>query len=117
MNRLENNMDSIVKRVEGINLQINAKSLPTQGVFFKGQIFDAYKFVSDIIRSAKTSIVLIDNYVDDTVLTHLTKKTTEVGVLILTKNISKQLALDIQKVNTQHPNKKRKFSKTHTTDF
>ena len=102
------NFDLVFKALE------SGDAIPTQGVFFKGQIFDAYKFVSDLIRSAKTSIVLMDNYVDDTVLTHLTKKTTEVGVLILTKNISKQLALDIQKVNAQHPNiKAQVFKDSH----
>ena len=92
------NFDVVFKVLE------NGDAIPNQGVFFKGQIFDAYKFVSDIIRSAKKSIVLMDNYVDDTVLTHMTKKVLAVEVLILTKNISKQLALDIQKVNAQHPN-------------
>lgn len=103
MNRLENNMDRIVKHVEGIDLQISTNSLPTQGVFFKGQIFDAYRFVSDLIRSAKKSIILLDNYIDDTVLAQLSKKNEEVKVLILTQQISKQFALDIKKVNTQYP--------------
>jgi hypothetical protein len=103
MNRLENNMDRIAKHVEGIDLQISTNSLPTQGVFFKGQIFDAYKFVSDLIRSAKKSIILIDNYIDDTVLAQLSKKNKEVKVLILTQQISKQFALDIKKVNAQYP--------------
>ncbi len=76
---------------------------PKQGIFFDGQIFDAYKFVSDLIRSAKESIILIDNYVDDTVLIHLTKRNKDVKVTILTKIISKQLALDLKKCNEQYP--------------
>jgi len=100
-----NNFELIFKELE------RREALPTQGVFYKDQIFDAYKFVSGIIRSAKKSIVLIDNYIDDTVLTHLTKKTINVNVLILSQNISKQLALDIQKANAQHPNIRAKVFK------
>jgi len=111
INRLDDNMHTLTERIDNIDLQISTCSLPTQGVFYKGQIFDAYKFVSDIIRSAKKSIVLIDNYIDDTVLTHLTKKTINVNVLILSQNISKQLALDIQKANAQHPNIRAKVFK------
>ncbi|MDA3940573.1 MAG: ORF6N domain-containing protein [Spirochaetia bacterium] len=74
-----------------------------QGVFFDGQIFDAYKFVSDLIRSARKSIILVDNYVDDTVLTHLSKRNKDVKVIILTKRISKQLTLDVKKFNKQYP--------------
>ena len=77
---------------------------PKQGVFFEGQIFDAYKFVSDLVRSAKKSIVLIDNYIDDTVLEMFAKRNDNVKVTILTKNISSQLKLDLQKYNTQHKN-------------
>ncbi|NOR60558.1 MAG: ORF6N domain-containing protein [Methanosarcinales archaeon] len=76
---------------------------PKQGIFFDGQIFDAYKFVADLIRTAKKSITIIDNYVDDTVLTHLTKRHKGVNVTIFTKTISKQLALDIKKFNAQYP--------------
>jgi len=111
MNRLDDNLHALTERIDNIDLQISTSSLPTQGVFYKDQIFDAYKFVSDIIRSAKKSIVVIDNYVDDTVLTHLIKKAINVNVLILTKNISKQLALDIQKANAQHYNIRAKVFK------
>ena len=76
---------------------------PRQGIFFNGQVFDAYKFVSDLIRSAKKSITLIDNYIDDSVLTLLSKKKKNVKVTILTKNISRKLALDIKKFNEQYP--------------
>jgi hypothetical protein len=87
---------------------------PKQGIFFEGQIFDAYKFVSDLFRSAKTSILIIDNYVDDTVLTHLTKKKKTVKVSIYTKNLSKQLKLDAEKFNLQYKNLTlNKFNKSH----
>ena len=76
---------------------------PKQGVFFDGQIFDAYKFVSDLIRRAKKSIIIIDNYIDDSVLLLLTKRKKSVTVKIFTKTISKQLALDVKKYNSQYP--------------
>ena len=68
-----------------------------KGIFYNGQIFDAYTFVSDIIRSAKSSIILLDNYVDDTVLTLLGKRNNNVTATIYTKNISNQLRLDVQR--------------------
>ena len=76
--------------------------IPNKRIFFDGEIFDAYKFVSDIFRSAKSSIVIIDNYIDDTVLTHLTKKSKNVKVKILMKSISKQLKLDVDKFEKEH---------------
>jgi len=78
--------------------------IPTQGVFFNGQVFDAYELASKIIRSAKQSIVLIDNYIDESTLTQLAKKKEGVSVQILTKNPGKQLILDIQKANEQYGN-------------
>ena len=76
---------------------------PRQGIFFDGQIFDAYRFVSGLFRTAKKSIIIIDNYIDDTVLTHLTKRAENVKVTILTRAISGQLALDVKKYNEQYP--------------
>jgi len=74
-----------------------------KGIFYNGQIFDAYAFVSDIVRTANKSITLIDNYVDDTVLTLLGKRNDNVAAIIYTKNISNQLRLDIQRYNSQYP--------------
>jgi hypothetical protein len=74
-----------------------------QGIFFDGQVFDAYQFISDLIRSAEKSIIIIDNYIDDTVLTHLTKRKQKVKATILTKTVSKQLKLDVTKFNEQYP--------------
>ncbi|ASE60539.1 ORF6N domain-containing protein [Elizabethkingia anophelis] len=74
-----------------------------KGIFYNGQVFDAYAFVSDIIRSAKNSIILLDNYVDDTVLTLLGKRKVNVTATILTKSISNQLRLDLQRYNSQYP--------------
>ena len=114
MNRIEDNFDTLSEKVNSIDLQINSKLLPTQGVFFDGQIFDAYKLVSDIVRSAKKSIVLIDNFVDDTVLNLISKKDKKVNCTIFTKTISKQLKLDAEKFNKQYPTLQIKlFSKAH----
>ena len=76
--------------------------IPEQGIFFEGQIFDAYKFVSDLFRSAKKSIVIIDNYIDDTVLVHLTKVKKGVSVKIVSKSISDQFRLDLKKFSEQY---------------
>lgn len=74
-----------------------------KGIFYNGQIFDAYKFVSDIIRNAESSIILLDNYADDTVLTLLGKRNDNVTATIYTKAISNQLRLDLQRYNSQYP--------------
>ena len=76
---------------------------PVEGVFYDGQIFDAYKFATDLIRTAKKSILLIDNYVDDSVLLMLSKRDKGVVATIYTHGISNQLNLDIQKYNSQYP--------------
>jgi len=114
MNRIEENVHSLIKKVDGIDLQISANLPPNQGIFFDGQVFDAYNFVGDLIRSAKHSLILIDNYIDDTVLTNFTKRNRSVDFYIFTKNISKQLQLDINKHNQQYkPVKIYKFEKSH----
>ena len=82
---------------------MDANTTPQQGIFFDGQIFDAYRFVSDLIKKAKQSIVPIDNYVDDSVLALLDKRESNVSAKIYTQNISSQLKLDINKHNSQYP--------------
>ncbi len=87
---------------------------PEKGIFFEGQIFEAYKFVSDLIRTADKSIILIDNYIDDSVLTLLSKRKKDVKVIIFTKEISKQLTLDVVKYNSQYPHiEVREFKEAH----
>jgi len=98
----------ILKRLDDKN------ATPTQGIFFDGQIFDAYTFVSDLIRSAKKNIVLFDNYVDDTVLTILDKRKAKVTATIYTKSITKQFSLDLAKHNAQYqPIEVNPFDKVH----
>lgn len=89
-------------------------AIPNQGVFFDGQVFDAYELASKIIRSAKIRIVLIDNYIDETTLTHLSKKAKGVKLLLLTKTMSNQLTLDVKKANEQYDNfELRVFASSH----
>lgn len=85
-----------------------------QGIFYDGQIFDAYAFISELIRKAQKSIILIDNYCDDTTLTHLSKADPKVKITLLSKTISKQLKLDIEKYNAQYKNLEAKeFNSSH----
>ena len=87
---------------------------PTEGIFYDGQIFDAYAFVANLIKSAKKSIILIDNYVDETVLVLLSKRSDKVSAMIYTKNISKQLGLALKKHNEQYPSIEiKEFTKSH----
>ena len=91
------------KRIDEVFKRLDANVQPQQGIFYEGQVFDAYQFVSDLVRKAKNSIVLIDNYVDDTVLTLLDKRADNVTATIYTQHISQQLQLDINRHNTQYP--------------
>ncbi len=87
-----------------LNLKLKNNTLEIkQGIFFNGQIFDAYIFVNDLIKSAKDEIILFDNYIDETVLTLLSKNP-NINITLYTQNISKQLNLDIQKYNSQFIN-------------
>ena len=87
---------------------------PVEGIFYDGQIFDAYTFVSDLVRSAKERIVLFDNYVDDTVLTMLDKRGENVSAIIITKAVSSKLELDLAKHNAQYrPIEVMEFDKVH----
>lgn len=129
MRKLIANHSGLLQRMDGIERKqletdqkfekvfkaLESKDLiPTQGVFFDGQVFDAYELASKIIRSAKKNIVLIDNYIDESTLTHLSKKTKTVKVLLLTKTISQQLTLDVKKANEQYSNFELKtFTKSH----
>ena len=114
MNRLEGHVEILKDKVQYIDLQIQSKLIPTQGVFFEGQVFDAYELTSRIIRSAKKSIVLIDNYIDENTLTHLSKKDKNVVVTLLSKDKSAQLDLDLKKAIAQYGNFAwQQFDKSH----
>ncbi len=103
---LQHRVEAIEKRVFEHDFKIeqllHAKLPAQQGIFFEGQLFDAYVFVSDLVKSAKKSIVLIDNYVDETVLLLLSKRNDSVKATIYTEKITPQFQLDIQKHNAQY---------------
>jgi len=109
--RLEYKMFEYGKQIETLVQQVLP---PVEGVFYDGQIFDAYAFVSDLIKSAKKSIILIDNYVDESVLLLLSKRKKNVSAKILTANFNQILKQDLSKHNTQYsPIKIEKFKKSH----
>ena len=97
--RLEHRMNHAEEKIDFF---VRTALPPVEGIFYDGQIFDAYTFVSDLVRSAKRRIVLFDNYVDDTVLTLLDKRANGVGAQIYTRSITQQLALDLQRHNAQY---------------
>lgn len=103
VDRIENNLENLSKEVSKISLQLKTNELPTQGVFFDGQLFDAYELISKIIRSATKEIILIDNYIDESVLIHLSKRAANVKAIIYTQKITAQLQLDLAKHNEQYP--------------
>jgi len=103
---IDNRLLKHEKRIEAIEEKVDffvRTSLPpVEGIFYDGQIFDAYRFVSDLIRKAKSRIVLIDNYVDDTVLAMFDKRTAGVTATIYTQHVGQQLQLDIDRHNAQY---------------
>ena len=102
------------KRIDEVFKRLDANIPPVQGIFYDGQVFDAYRFVSDLMRKAKRSIVLIDNYVDDTVLTLLDKRENGVTATIYTQRISSQFQLDVDRHNAQYPLIEiKQFNKAH----
>ena len=115
INRRFEQLEQRVSRTEEkIDFFVRTSLPPQQGIFFDGQMFDAYRFVSDLVRQAKHTIILIDNYVDDTVLSLLDKRATDVDAIIYTQHISQQLKLDIERHNTQYlPINVKQFNKAH----
>ena len=112
--RLEQLERRVTATEEKIDFFVKTSLPPVEGIFFNGQIFDAYVFVSDLIKSAKKDITLIDNYVDETVLTMLDKRNVGVNATIYMQHISKQLQLDLCKHNAQYtPVNIKEFNKAH----
>ena len=104
----DHRLEELFRRLDNDNLT------PTEGIFYDGQIFDAYRFVNDLVRSAKKRIVLFDNYNDDTVLAQLDKRKKQVAAIIYTRTISKQLSVDIAKHNSQYaPIDVKRFDRDH----
>lgn len=111
LNEIEQKMDNkffqiektIAEHDKKIDFFVRTSLPPVEGIFFDGQIFDAYKFATDLIKSAKCSLILIDNYVDESVLLMLSKRNSEVSATIYTHKINAQLQLDLNKHNDQYP--------------
>ena len=94
---------TVAQHTEKIDFFVRTALPPVEGIFYNGQIFDAYKFATDLVKSARRSIVLIDNYVDETVLLMLSKRSVGVSATIYTQRITQQLQLDLDRHNRQYP--------------
>lgn len=117
-NKIDKKFSEQDAKIEHLNKQVDffvRTSLPpTEGVFHDGKIFEAYKFATDLIKSAKKSLILIDNYVDESVLLMLSKRNTGVSAKIYTSHLSDALKLDLQKHNNQYPPIEiEKYTKAH----
>ncbi|MBQ2187217.1 MAG: virulence RhuM family protein [Bacteroidales bacterium] len=111
---LEVKVYKLEEKTNAIDSEIHSQLPPHEGVFYKGQIFDAYNFIADLIRKAKKEIILIDNYVDDSVLKILNKLEDNVSATIYTAHISGNLKLDLEKHNSQYqPINIEHFNKSH----
>ena len=112
--RLQEHTEQIHELQDKVEFFVRTSLPPAEGIFYDGQIFDAYKFVNERIREAKKRIVLIDNYIDETVLTMLDKRNKGVTAKVYTKNISRQLSLDFEKHNAQYtPIEVEQFDRAH----
>jgi len=111
---VEQEVTQIKGRMDTVEFKIQTNLPPTEGIFFDGQIFDAYTFVSDLVKSAANSIILLDNYIDDSVLLMLSKRKANVTATIYTQKINNQLKLDLEKHNQQYqPIEIFEFKKAH----
>lgn len=112
--RIENIEAKLIEHDHKIDFFVKTSLPPVEGIFFDGQLFDAYKFAADLIKSAYKSIILIDNYVDESVLMLLTKRESNVTATIYTAQISKQLTFDLQRHNAQYePITIKQFKQSH----
>lgn len=113
-NRLREHDSEIQRLSNQVDFFVRHSLPPIEGIFFAGQIFDAYKFVCDLVKSARKSIVLFDNYIDESVLTLFGKREKSVSVVIYTDKITPQLELDIKRFNAQYsPVKVKLYTKAH----
>ena len=114
LDKLEVKVYKLEEKTAEIETKIKGQLPPHEGVFYNGQIFDAYNFISDLIRMAKKDIILIDNYIDDSVLKILNKREDNVSATIYTANISENLKLDLEKHNSQYQTINiEQFNKSH----
>lgn len=114
LSSIENKLIEHDQKFNKLFSALENSELPQRGVYFDGQVYDAYQFVSDVIKNAKSSIILIDNYIDDSILTLFSKRKKNVTATIYTASISKQLRLDLEKYNAQYPEVKAElFKQSH----
>lgn len=114
INRIEDDVHYLKEKTKEFDIKLKTNLPSNEGIFYEGQVFDAYVLVCHIIKTAKKAIVLIDNYIDESVLTLLSKRQKDVCATIFTKSISKQLELDLKKHNQQYPTIEVKiFTKSH----
>lgn len=114
LSNIEYRQIEIDKRIDEVFERLNANMQPSQGIFYDGQVFDAYAFVSGLIRNTQNHIILFDNYVDDSVLTMMDKRSAGVTAQIYTRNITPKLTLDLQRHNAQYaPIAINEFQNTH----
>ncbi|MDG2193788.1 MAG: RhuM family protein [Polaribacter sp.] len=112
--RVDRIESKLIEHDQKFEMFIKTNLKPTEGIFYDDQMFDAYQFASDVIKSAKRSIILIDNYIDESVLMMLSKREKDCSASIYTQTINKELKLDIAKHNTQYPSIDiHKFTKSH----
>ena len=114
LDRLEVKVYKLEEKTKEMETEIKGQLPPHEGVFYDGQIFDAYTFISDLVRKAQKEIILIDNYIDDSVLKMLNKRADGVSATIYTSHISENLQLDLAKHNSQYqPINIEHFNKSH----
>lgn len=114
LGRIEDEVHKIKGRINEIEIKVQTNLPPNEGIFFDGQVFDAWKFVSQLVKSAADSITLIDNYIDESVLMLLSKRNPDVKATIYTSKSSQQIETDLKKHNQQYPVIELKsFSKSH----
>jgi hypothetical protein len=118
INRMEDSIFSLTKRIDEIDFHIKTSLPPNEGIFYNGQIFDAWVFVSELVKSANHSIILIDNYVDESVLNLFLKRKDNVEVNIYTANLTTTLKTDLEKHNKQYaPISIKVFTNAHDRFF
>jgi hypothetical protein len=114
INRMEENIYSLTKKVDRIDLQIKTNLPKKEGIYFDGQMFDAYVFATDIIRKANDTIILVDNYIDESVLLMLSKRQKGVKATVYTSALTKEAKLDLKKYSSQYSDIEiRQFAKSH----
>lgn len=114
LDRLEVKVYRLEEKTKEMETEINSQLPPHEGIFYDGQVFDAYKFITDLIKKAETEIILIDNYIDETVLTMLDNRNPQVSAIIYTARINDKLNLAISKHNSQYqPINVVRFNKSH----